>query len=484
MTDQHGFIDYIKQNKRFLWLTFIISIVYLIIIRLLYPIPSYYADSFTFVGAAARNQPISFRPIMYSRFIQLFHFICTSDVVLIAAQYASIVLANLFFFFSACWLFGFNKWYKWILYVLLICHPFYLFASNYISSDAFFASFTITWFTSLLWVMYKPGWQIVQLHLTLLVLLFMLRYNAVYYPLLTSLAILFSNLAKWKKVLTISVSILLILTCIEYTRRTTEAYIGTKVFSAFSGWQLANNALHVARYEQVDSTEMKTKQEKEILRHCQSFFASNKDSIPTRASAWYMWYDESPLKTYVKHRALGAPYFRTWNALGPLYANFGKTIILQHPVGYLKHFVAPNFVEYIYPDLEIYETYFEGVDTIARVAKDYFKYNTNKVSKHRPAVYAAVFGGWPALFAMANLLLVVLGAWYFLSRQYQLYSKFINRFILSFGAYYFINFFFIVLLAPSVLRYNIPVLILSFPVILFFIKQINSRKKSMVAVSH
>jgi hypothetical protein len=483
MINQQGFIDYIKQNKRFLWLAIIIGIVYFIIIRFLYPIPSYYADSFTFVGAAARNQPISFRPIMYSRLIQFFHFISTSDVLLLGAQYTSLLLANLFFFFSSCWLFRLSKLYKWVLYILLICHPFYLFASNYISSDAFFTSFTITWFTLLLWIMFKPRWYIILLHLALLVLLFMLRYNAVYYPLLTALAILFSSLAKWKKAPTISISILLILTCIECTRRATESYAGTKVFSAFSGWQLANNALHVIRYQHIDSAEMKTEKEKEILRHCQSFFATNKDSIPTKASAWYMWYDNSPLKTYLLRYDSGRPYFRKWNALGPVYADFGKRIIIQHPITYAKHFVGSNCVEYIYPKLEIYETYFEGVDTIARVAQDYFKYKSNRVSKHRPAVYSAVFGLWPAFFAVANIILLLSGAWYFFSKRHQFHPKITNRFILLFAAYFFINFFFIILLAPSVLRYNIPVLVLSFPFILFFIKEIISKKKLITTVS-
>jgi hypothetical protein len=453
------------SNRKFIFLALIIAIIYFITLRFLYPVPSFYADSFTWVGAAKTNQPVTFRPIGYSKFIQFFKIFSSGDITLIAGQFVSNVLANLFLFFTFCYFFALNKFYKRILFALLILNPLYLFYSNYVSSDAFFCCLTVLWFSLLVWIMHKPSWPIVFIQLIVLGALFELRYNAIIYPFITAIALLLTN-QKWpRKLSEVFLTFLLIASLIFLTIKATKRYSGTETFSAFSGWQLANNAMHILRYEKVDSASIKDPQVKEVLRYVTPFFDTTR-FVPGGVNAWYMWHDYSPLKKYMKVVAPKTLYFKTWNALGPVYSNFGKSIILKKPVAYLKYFVLPNSKNYFLPPLETYETYMEGRDTIAEVAVKYFNYKSSKTPPHHPLIYSIVFNPWKYVFIIANALIIILTLLYLLRKDYKTAGLLFNKTLICFVALYVGNFFFVVLLAPTVFRYHIFILTLSFPVIL------------------
>jgi hypothetical protein len=470
-----NFRTVIRQNKRFIYYSFAIAIIYFVVLRCIYPVPSFFSDSFTYVGAAARNQPVTFRPIMYSKLIQFCKLFSTTDVALVAAQYFLSVFVNLFLFLSCCWLFQLKRLYKWILFALLIVHPFYVFAANYISSDAFFNSLAVLWFTVLLWIMHRPRPWLITVHILLLAMLFMLRYNAIYFPLLTAIAISFTHLKLWKKITIIALVIAVVGSCIEVTSRVTKNYVGIKIFSGFSGWQLANNALHIVRFTQVDTTQIDDAQVRDLLRYSKNFFDTTHEEISTKASAWYMWHPNGPLKTYNQQKH-NHGYFTAWNKISPLYSRFGKTIILQYPAAYLQRFVVPNAAQYIYPPLEIYESYCEGRDTLPTIATDYFHYTSNKVPRYHPGLQQAVFAPLPLVFFVANIFLLLAGGWYCLSRRFKQHTKLVNHYLLCFGVLLVVNFGFVILLAPTVFRYHTFVVILSFPIVLFLLSQLFTKK--------
>lgn len=468
-----SFAEYLllRENKTYSFAALILGTGYFFLLRYLYPVPSFFADSFTFVGAAITNQPITFRPILYSKILQIFKFITTSDVALIAAQFFCNLLVNLFLFFTTSWFFRFKKAYKILLFALLIVHPFYLFYSNYVSSDAFFNSFAVLWFTLILWILIKPKWYLVLAQLVLLGLLFELRYNAIYFPVIAAVAILLSNMKLKAKLVSITANVLVVAGLMLFTSYITGKVAGTKTFSPFGGWQMANNALHVLRHEKIDTATIDDKQVRELITYSQNFFDTTKEYIPGKATAWYMWYFKSPLKTYMQvYPKKSKAYFRTWAALGPIYNKFGRTIILKKPGTYIQYFVLPNSVEYFLPELEIYQTYMENKDTIAPVAVKYFKYKTNEAPKHKPAVYAAVFTHWKYVFLVQNILFITLGLWYWIAKKYKHQPRKANQFLLCFALFFLANMFFIILLAPSVLRYHIFIMVLAFPVLLFLIR--------------
>jgi 4-amino-4-deoxy-L-arabinose transferase-like glycosyltransferase len=459
------------HNKRLLLIAALIGITYFIILRMLYPIPSFYSDSFTWVGAAKRNQPVTFRPIGYSKFIQFFKIFSTSDIALIAGQFLSNLLANLFLFFTVCYFFTFKQSYKLILFVLLVANPLYLFYSNYVSSDAFFCSLTVLWFTLLIWIMHKPSWSIVLIHLIALGALFELRYNAIIYPYVSAIALLLTNERWMKKLVIIFLTFLLIACLILATIKATENYAGVRIFSAFSGWQMASNAMNILQHESVDSTSIKDNETRKVLNYVTPFFDTT-TFVPGSASAWYMWHDYSPLKKYMKVYDSKSVYFKTWNELGHVYNNFGKTIILKHPLSYLKYFVLPNSKNYFLPPLEAYETYMEGRDTIAKIAVEYFKYKSAKTPRDHPLIYAIVFNPWRYIFPIINVLIIIPGLLYLWTKSYKANTALFNKTLVCFIALYIGNFLFVVLLAPTVFRYHVFILTLSFPVILYLMQSL------------
>ncbi len=466
----------LNDNKKYLLSAIAIGVVYFLVLRSLYPVPSFYSDSFTWIGAAKNNQPVTFRPIGYSKLVQFFKHFSISDLALTAAQYFSNLIANLILFFTCIYFFAYNRVSKNLLFALLILNPFYLFYSNYVSADAFFFSFTIAFFTLLIWILYKPSRYVIVIQLAILALLFQLRYNAIIFPAISSLALVISKQVWWKKVVYIFSSFLLIALLILSTLRATERYTGTKIFSAFSGWQMANNAMHILRYEKLDTSTIADKQTKEFLLYALPFF-DTASFIPADASAWYMWHEYSPLKKYVSvfaKKKVG--YFRTWNTLGPVYSKFGRTIILKKPFSYLKHFAIPNSKAYFFPSLEVYEDYMEGNDTIGGVAQEYYQYKTNKTPQHYPLLYTIVFNPWKYGFTITNALFIVFTFWYLLSKNYKCRPRLFNYTLLCFSTLYLANFFFVVLLAPSVLRYHIFILTLSFPVTIYMMQQLKIKK--------
>ncbi|GEO11687.1 hypothetical protein SAE01_41830 [Segetibacter aerophilus] len=256
----------------------------------------------------------------------------------------------------------------------------------------------------------------------------------------------------------------------------TKKFTGTKTFSAFSGWQLANDALHVMQHDQVDTNKIKDKEVKDFIRFTMHLFDTTKQTFPdSGATAVFMWHINSPLKKYMTvYPRRSNYYFKTWNAVGPIYNNFGKAVILQNPGSYVKHFVVPNLKAYLFPPLEMYETYMEDHDTIAAVAQRYYHYKSNKSPKHHPILYAVAFEPMRYISIIINLVFILCYIGYFVSDKYKKEPRLYNQALLCFTAFYIGNFFFIVLLAPSVMRYNIFITTLSFPILLYLIQQASS----------
>jgi len=394
------------QNRIYLGFTIPFAIVSFIILRNLYPIPSFYSDSFTWVGAAISRQPISFRPVGYSKLLIFFRYFSSTAVALVAGQYAVTLLTNLFLFFTFAWFFPLKNVYKALLYILLIVNPFYLFASNYVYSDAFFNPLSVLWFTLFIWILHKPSPFYIILQIILLACLFNLRYNAIVFPGISAVGILLTSSSYKKKAVAIAANFMVIIAIWIFTTYQTKSYTGIKTFSAFSGWQLANDAIHVLRHSTIDTLAIKDEEVKAVTTYTIHFFDTTKTFFAdTSASALYMWERVGPLKKYMYvYPKRNRSYFKTWNALGPVYSKFGQTIILQHPFVYLKHFAIPNAKAYFLPPLEAYATYMENRTTIPGVVTKFYKYKSNKTSKLTSGlmVCGTILGGCSSSFSSPN----------------------------------------------------------------------------------
>lgn len=463
MEKQFSFCHFVfreKANRRYVLIGLLSSIVYLTILRLLFPFPSFYADSYTYIDSALDHTIVSYRPIGYSEFIRFFHYITSSDIALIAAQYLVSIIANMFLFFTCVFLFPLPHKLKATLFVLLIFNPLYLLSANYVLSDSFFCSFTVAWFTTLIWVIYSPNALNMLGQFALVILLFKLRYNALLFPLFTLLALFFSKQKLWSKV---GISLLTFGTLWfiqDKISDETEETTGTRTFSAFSGWQMANNAMHILRHIPADTTDFN--EEEQDINHFILNYFDDLDSSDIRSqeevTAAYIWSNESPLK---KHLYYYGPktgyrnYFESWTALGPIYNQFGEKVISQQPLAYCRYFVWPNLRRYFFPVMEAYSLYNEGRDTADRSATTYFEYPDNKTKVSHAAIHVQLLAPWEYIFPFLNFLYIITSVLYLVSGFYKQQSRLFNQVLLLLGCFYLGNLLFVSAVAPNVFRYHV-----------------------------
>ncbi len=479
-----------KKNKIYLFATILIAILYFIFLRIYFPFPSFFSDSNAYVQCASNHQLVSFRPTGYSRFISFFHDFSDSDFALIIGQYGCNVIANLLFFLSLTYFFSINKILKNILFIVLLANPLYLLYSNYVLSDSFFCSFTIAWFTVLIWMVYKPGWFVFIAQLVMLVLLFKLRYNAITYPFITALAVVFSRQEKWKKWAIVITSAMVIYLVQLNISTKTEEITGTYVFSAFGGWQLASNALYVVRKENINPTIFTDDDSKAIYKLSKNYFDSiakikhGNDTIPINGT--FLWDQTSPLKTYLVQYAYAGRlpnYFRTWTALGPIYSDFGMTVIKNNPLAYIKYFVLPNAASYWKPEMEAYDNYNTGSDTVSKTVKDYFKYSSNKVNaKSADGIYKILMHPYKWIFPVINAIFILLAIATLINKRIRKQQPIFFKSAILMCGFYVINFCFVVGLAPTVFRYHVSILTLCVAFSIYFIQYLFIAKKTLIKV--
>jgi hypothetical protein len=458
-------------TRRYLIAGVVIFVVYAIVLRWLFPRPSYFFDSGTYIQAARDNSSVSFRPQGYSEFIRFFHDIYISSTLLVVAQFACNVLANLFLFFTFVYFFPLSKWYRVILFLLLLCNPLYLFYSNYILSEAFFCSLTVIWITVLTWILRRPNWFNFIAQLILLDLLFKLRYNALFYPFLTTAAYIISNQELWKKALGILLSFSVIAMIVHTISSETEKVTGYRVFSAFGGWQMASNALNILKHANTDMdiNSFSSVESKEIYLLTRHYFDTLKPAKPAAGvvadeiTASYLWDPNAPLKEYMNfyaNRKRIKIYFVTWTAVGPVFSDFGKEVIIKNPFKFARYFLWPNTKLYWWPQMEAYQDYNYNLPAVDKVIKEYYQYLNDKVDLKHAWINNLVMRPWKYLFPFINALFLGLVAVYFIKGKYKGVDRFFTITLMFVTGFCLCNFLFSIAVAPTVFRYQVVIITL------------------------
>ena len=216
-----------------------------ILFKYCYPYSDYFTDSYSYIQAAVHRDAIGYRPIGYSIFLRAVHWVWVSDTFLVTLQYVLVQAASL----------GLILWLKrWcslgeivsrILFGFLVLNPLVPYICNYVSSDALFIGLSLIWLTVLMDRLRMPSWRGLILQMILLFFIFHLRYMAMYYPAVAALTFMLAKRAKpVLKAVGVAGSIGVIALGISLGRQVTQRETGAAIFSAFSGWQIANNALN------------------------------------------------------------------------------------------------------------------------------------------------------------------------------------------------------------------------------------------------
>lgn len=470
---QPSFLEYIwkdKWNRSYLLFALAASIIQFILFKMKYPYANYMPDSYSYLDAAYANFDVNMWPVAYSKFLRLVSVFTHSDKLLTGLQYLLIQGSTLLFLFTLFYMLQPGKAVKNILFLFFVFNPVTLYISNYISADALFIALSLLWFTQLIWILYRPKAYYIYIQGILLLAVFTVRYNAIYYPLIMALCFLLCQ-RSWKfKISGMGLGLILILFSVLVTSSKMQEITGKRQFSAFGGWQLANNALYM--YETIPTKERKSipiqffALEVMVREHMDTLHRVHLTHEDTLNAHFYLWNDNGPLiqymnRSWMKDTTVG--YFQKWASEAPLYASYGTHLIREYPMQFAKAFLLPNAERWAVPPVEFIGDYNMGKDSVGKVAKAWFNYKSARIKKGHITDRLMLFNHcYPIFAALANtFFLLSLIGWTALSGIKRA-SIFFQRQIIIVFTFWGINTSFSIFASPIVLRYQLFPIIISF----------------------
>jgi hypothetical protein len=315
-----------QRNQIYLWGAICCSLLLFPIFKSIYPYPQIIFDSYNYIEAAQLNWDFNAWPIGYSKFLQFFGFFSHSALALVCFQYLFLQSSFIFFFFTWVYFFNPGKYVKFILFLALFVNPLYIYCSNLILSDALFVGLSICWITQLLWIICRPKPYMIFSHSIIIIVAFTIRYNALYYPIVSALAFLLSKQNVLRKIIGIALPCVLFGLFIGYTGNQIAKVTGRREFSPFAGWKLANDAIYVYAHVPAEKRQQVPEKFKALDKKIQQHFSTTKNKADFLEDdfsygSFYMFYQESPLVLYMDSLyGSGFPFLNTkkWLTVAPL----------------------------------------------------------------------------------------------------------------------------------------------------------------------
>jgi len=465
------FFKYLLSQKRLLIIAVAVFAVLYLALKFFFPLPDFFGDSFTYIGDAMINSDITFRPKGYPIFLMLMHYISGSANFVVFAQYLLFFLSTLFCFFSCDHLFGFPEKFKKVAFYLALVNPVLIFQANLISSDSLFCSLTVVWFTLCFWAIKKHNWPALILQAVFLVLCFQVRYTALFFPLVGVAAFTFSRGRVLYKLAGIAITISVIYFSVERQKNLIKAETGEPIFSGFSGWQIANNVLCYYKEIKVDKDDFPSIESELVDRFVKRVI----DSVytPNYVGTKYIWDKTSPLKIYLYARLKYTKniYYREWWLASRPLSEFGWSIIKHNPMAYARYFMAPNFINFLYPDPEALTNY-DGWHSILTIgSRQWYGLESDHLYCRFPGLQKKIIAIYPAIFFILNLVNLVL-IFAFLFKNLKIWrktDKYARSLFYIWSLFYFGYLLFSVFSTTVLLRYLDPLFTLGIvmPFVLF-----------------
>ena len=470
---QPVFIDYIwknKWNRGYVLFALAAFLVQFILFKVRYPFANYMPDSYSYLEAAYTNADVNMWPVAYSKFLRQISVFTHSDKIVVGVQYFFMQCSGLLFLFTLLYFLKPGRVVRNILYAFFLFNPVALYVSNYISADALFIGLSLLWLSSLLWIIFKPKpWQIV-VQAVLLLACFTVRYNAIYYPLIAALAYLLSRQSWQRKLAGIGLGCTLILASVLYTSNKMLEVTGKRQFSAFGGWQLANNALYM--YEHIPANERGpvpakfARLETMVRQHMDTLSKVKLTKEDSVTNYFYLWSPKGPLVQYMVRDWKGdtvTPQFKRWASEGPLYAEYASYLIRKYPMQFASDFLLPNSIKYAVPPPEFLGIYNMGGDSVGRLAKEWFNYKTQRVREHNNKnARIGVAGIYPYWSTLVNVFLLICVAGLAVFTGFKQGDKGLFRVLFIALFFWLLNTGFSIFASPIVLRYQVFPILVSF----------------------
>lgn len=432
-----------------------------------YPYADFFTDSYTYIEAAADHNAISYRPIGYSLFLRLVHGIWRSDTFLVTIQFVLVQSSCWLLFAVICRRCAPGAGAQVLISAFLVLNPLVYYISNFVSSDALFIALSLFWLTSLIQTMDTPTWRGLVVGWILLLGVFYLRYSALFYP--VAAAICYCRLRRdwWFRLAAAAGSVLIIAGGVLCTREVTRAETGAAIFSGFSGWQIANNALNLYRRLPVDSAGLPPAT-LPLAGYVGRYFSQGGPALKKDASGAttaYMWERNSPLHQYLdawrrKHSQLS--YFTAWNRVAPVFSQYGYAVVRRHPLAFGRYYLLPSAGSFFLSPLDVFSTYLDGKKEIDPIARDWFGYRSTRPWVCSATLQRRICAPFPWISLIMTLIFGVVAGLFLLKRQLRdRYPAFTGCLRVA-GVYLGMNICFDIFASPSVYRYQVLPLILLF----------------------
>ena len=343
---QSGGIEMKRGQIRDLALFSVVLLVVGVLMRIFYPQPFVYSDSYTYIYTAAHNTFDFFRPNGYPRYLRLIHWLSPGLGFLFLVNYLFFALSSLLLLFSARQVLSIrNSRLFLVIGFCAILSPRLVFSTNYMMSDGVFSSLAAVFVASCLWLVKRPSWGWSIVNLLTLWLMCRLRYGGLFFIPASAVAFFLSlrGKARFVPVLVACAPILLgvafyVITRYEYKKRTDVA-----VFSGFGGWQKINNALVLFP----EAKELPPEAFKPEVRTLHAFMLRQPDEKFDRENTMgtlHMWSNELPCKAYVFNMCaeLGSPYGYEWVVQSKVFGEYAKELVAKYPFRYLARYFLPS----------------------------------------------------------------------------------------------------------------------------------------------
>lgn len=342
----------------------VVNILIYFIFRNLFPNGEYISDSHGYITAADQRLEVAFRPVGYSKFLNFLGFKGGAETTLTGFQFFLMSFSNIVLFFTLAYFYPVrHKVVKTLAYVLLCFNLMNFFMSNFILSDGVFTALTVLIFVLILWVHNTGKWIYLLFLVPLLYFTFTVRFNSLYYPFFICIALLLSY--RMKPVIRVAGCLVIILSFASFyigQQKLNDKLYNSGVFSGFSGWQVANNALYIYPHIHPEADWFESPDLKKLHQFVDSFYY-DMDSAALQPilqdkyeGAVFIWNPRSPLKRFLiyKLRTTKTHYFKAWTQYSELYNEYGNILIQKNLGTFISHYIAYNTKNFIYPTPEAF----------------------------------------------------------------------------------------------------------------------------------
>ena len=465
-----GFASFIfahRRNQLLLAGAVVMAVMKMVVFKHFFPYMDFTSDTGSYMETTLKHMDYNIWPIGYSRFLWLFHQVSHSETVLAVLQFTLLEMSAFFFYFSVVYIFHPESYFRYGFYAFLLINPLFPFLGNYFISDALFLSLGLTWITLLLWILHKPTTTLLVLHGLVLGAAFTIRYNALFYPLVALIPILCSRYRPWQKITAILLPVVLITAFVLFVRQKSYEHAGIRLFSAFSGWQMMNNAMYMLQYVKMDSTGVPAELEpmhKLVYQYC-TLLKQGKGRIDPSLGSAFMWDNGGPQKIMLARYNLAHPgkdTYTGWANVAPLFGSYGAYMIKKYPWDFLHYYIWPNAKQYLFPEMEVLAAYNRpymgsNLQNVAAFFTDGAKEKPVGKYGDTQLTLMAIF---PWLIVVCHVLFLEETIRYLIRKGIRRTSRKFNLALLLCWTFILLNFGFSVFAAPIVLRYQVLLIVL------------------------